>query len=63
MQKKRGGPKKGYGATRQLVKRHHANGLSPRDIARLLEISTQAVYQHLQALREAGGLPPEEAAV
>ena len=47
------GPKRPSGETRALVKTHHDNGLTPRQIARLLEISTQAVYQHLQAIRDA----------
>jgi hypothetical protein len=59
---KTGGAKRGVGETRQLVKRYAKQGHSPRDIAKLLEVSTQAVYQHLHALRAAGELPPEEVA-
>lgn len=55
-------PKHPAGETRALVKRYAKQGLSPRDIGKLLDISTQAVYQHLHALRAAGELPPEEVA-
>jgi len=57
----RGGAKRGVGETRSLVKKHARKGLSPREIAILLGISTQAVYGHLQSLRDAGEIPKEAA--
>lgn len=45
---------KAPGVTKGEVKRLTADGFTPRQIARLLDISTQAVYQHLQALRRDG---------
>lgn len=41
---------------RQRVKELTEQGLKPRQIALVLGISTQAVYQHLQKLRDAGEL-------
>lgn len=56
-----GGAKRGVGETRRLVKRRVDEGLGPREIALELGISTQAVYQHIASLREAGELPQEVA--
>ncbi len=36
--------------TRRKVQDLTEKGLTPREISRLLDISTQRVYQHLQAL-------------
>lgn len=36
--------------TRERVKKLHGNGLSVREIAKVLNVSTQRVYQHLRAL-------------
>lgn len=47
--------------TRQRVLDLIRRGLSVREVATLLGISTQAVYQHIDALRAAGELPPKEA--
>jgi hypothetical protein len=60
---RRGDPrrKRPIGETRELVKSRALKGDPPREIALVLGISTQAVYQHLQALRDAGELPPEKA--
>lgn len=38
--------------TKERVKDMTAGGLSPRQIAAALGISTQAVYKHLKALNE-----------
>ena len=56
-----GGAKRGVGETRQMVLRHTKKGLGPREIALITGISTQAVYQHLRALRAAGELEEEVA--
>lgn len=40
--------------TRQRVLRMTKDGLTPRQIALALGISTQAVYQHLARLRKEG---------
>ena len=42
--------------TRRLVLSFTKKGYAPREIANLLDISTQRVYQHLRALRESGDL-------
>ena len=42
--------------TRRLVLSFTKKGYGPREIANLLDISTQRVYQHLRALRESGDL-------
>jgi predicted ArsR family transcriptional regulator len=61
-QSRTGGAKRGVGETREKVRELSLKGLSAREIGSDLEISTQAVYQHLQVLRESGALPePEEA--
>lgn len=39
-------------STRERVRDLTAKGLKPREIAHLLNISTQRVYQHLKALEE-----------
>lgn len=38
------------------VKRLYESGLSPREIAKVLDMSTQGVHWHLKRLREAGRL-------
>ena len=48
-----GGAKRGVGETKALVRRHTKSGLTPQEIALVLGISTQAVYQHLKAIRDA----------
>lgn len=50
------GPKRGAGETRRLVKRRYEQGCSVREIATFVGVSTQAVYEHLKRLREAGEL-------
>jgi DNA-binding CsgD family transcriptional regulator len=45
-----------------VVLAHTKRGLRPREIALLLGISTQAVYQHLDRLRRDGELPEEASA-
>lgn len=47
-------PKAAPGVTRADVERLSHEGHSPRSIARLLDISTQAVYQHLARIRKDG---------
>ena len=42
--------------TRKYVLSFTKKGYRPREIANLLDISTQRVYQHLRALRESGDL-------
>ena len=39
------------GVTRAAVQKLWDDGLTPREIARELDIATQAVYQHLEAIR------------
>jgi predicted ArsR family transcriptional regulator len=46
------GPKRPVGETRALVAQKLAQGMSKRDIAIALGISTQAVYQHIAALEK-----------
>lgn len=45
-------PKAPRGETRARVAELDEQGLSAREIARELEITTQAVYHHLQSLAE-----------
>lgn len=45
-----GGAKRGVGETRALVKRYAEQGLTVREMAALLGVSTQAVYEHLASL-------------
>lgn len=40
--------------TRQRVAELHAKGLGTADIAKLLDISRQRVYQHLDRIKQAG---------
>jgi transposase len=54
-------PKRPAGQTRDLVKKYLGDGLSPRKIALILDLSTSAVYQHIDSLRKAGELPQEQA--
>jgi predicted transcriptional regulator len=54
-----GGAKRGVGETRGLVLDLFRTGKGAREIAGELEISTQAVNQHLRSLRDAGELPEE----
>lgn len=49
-------PKRPVGETIRLVKDRFEAGLTPREIALGLGISTQAVHQHLARLRDAGQL-------
>jgi predicted ArsR family transcriptional regulator len=54
--------KAGPGETQEKVRRLYADGITVREIARALQISTQAVYAHLGRLRAAGAvLEPQEA--
>jgi predicted ArsR family transcriptional regulator len=46
------------GETRILVLHYTRKGWTPREIAYHLDITTQAVHQHLARLREDGELPP-----
>jgi DNA-binding CsgD family transcriptional regulator len=46
--------------TREQVLRLTRAGLTPRQIAVSLGLSTQAIYQHITKLRELGELPPKE---
>ncbi len=55
------GAKRGAGQTRALVADLARQDLRPRQIAGVLGISTQAVYQHLQSLRASGELAEEAA--
>ena len=45
---------------RSKVVRYVKAGKSPREIAWLLDISTQRVYQHIARARELGELPLED---
>jgi transposase len=54
------GPKRMAGETRAMVLRHKLNGLTTRQIAQLCEVSTQAIYEHLERLRSDGLLPEDE---
>jgi predicted ArsR family transcriptional regulator len=56
------GAKRGVGKTRALVKRWALEGLTKRQIAARVGISTQAVNGHLKSLRASGELPEEGAA-
>ncbi len=48
--------------TRDKVLEMTLRGLTPREIAILLQVTTQNVHYHLDKLREVGELPePEEA--
>lgn len=42
---------------RQTVLEMHLQGLSVREIAKRLDVSTQRIYQQLKRLREEGQLP------
>lgn len=48
--------------TRTQVREMTLQGLTARQIATVLGLSTQAIYLHLAALRKAGELPPKEGA-
>lgn len=39
-------------STRERVRELTDQGLTPREIAKLLDLSTQAIYKHLHALRD-----------
>jgi predicted ArsR family transcriptional regulator len=55
-------PKAAPGQTREQVRRLYAEGITVRQIAAVLGISTQAVYTHLRTLRRSGAvLEPQEA--
>lgn len=47
----RGGAKRGVGETRRMVEELLERDLSTREIARLLDVSTQAVNQHLKRIQ------------
>jgi DNA-directed RNA polymerase specialized sigma24 family protein len=49
--------KRGKGETRALVLEHILKGLTPREIALILDVSTQAVNHHVKRLRAEGKLP------
>lgn len=55
------GAKRGAGETRRMVLLLAREGRGLREIARLLDISTQGVHWHLKRLRADGELPEEEA--
>ena len=46
------GPRRGRGETRKEVARLDEEGLSPREIARALDVTPQAVYLHLAAIKK-----------
>ena len=46
------GPKFGTGVTKAKVAEYHAKGLNGAEIARILNISREAVRQHLKRLAE-----------
>lgn len=50
------------GPTRSRVLELKRRGLNGPEIARVIGISSQRVYQHIKALRERGALPLEEVA-
>ena len=47
------------GPTRRRVLELKRNGLNGNEIARVLGITSQRVYQHIKALREQGVIPHE----
>lgn len=51
MNKQPGGPKRGVGETRDEVARLTSEGFKPPQIAKILNITRGAVYQHLQKLK------------
>lgn len=54
-------PKTSAAPSRERVLELARQGLSPREIAALMDISVQRVYQHIWRLRELGELPQKEA--
>jgi biotin operon repressor len=53
--------KRPIGETRAMVLKRKRDGLSNREIALGCQISTQAVWQHIQSLRADGLLTEEDA--
>lgn len=49
------------GETRALVKKMALGGMTSRQIARVLDVSTQTVNYHIKSLRREGLLPPDAA--
>ena len=47
-----GGAKFPVGVGRERVRKLRAKGLTAREIARLMDVSTQAVHQHLRQLEK-----------